>query len=458
MLGGCSLFRPSGPAQGPAVGWRGDGSGVFPGADPPIDFSATENVVWRVKLPSPSHATPVVVGDRVFVTAEPTTLMALRTDDGAVLWERDVNAFGYLSPEDQAKVAPYLAEVPTLAARERAAQEKMDASLAAPPDGAAAEARQEAEQEIARLWGVRQALAPLLPRVDESIGASASTPVSDGRRVYALFANDVVVCFNLDGERLWTRHLPRPADRPYPQGASLRLAGSRLIVPLGRLQALDAETGATVWSDDAPFLDWGTPLIVDIAGEPAVVTGGGRALAIRDGRPLAQNLPSLDCVGPITDGRALVFVGGGGPESALAVADAFDLTKPSDGAGELTRLWHLDLGSDKEVIASPLIVDGKIFAAHRGAAATVIDLASGVIEREIAAPEAGAGLSWASPIAAGGRVYASPGDSKLLVFNTTTWEVIASNEVEPFGASPVAVGERLYVRGEQHLYAFATPP
>jgi outer membrane protein assembly factor BamB len=453
---GCSLFRPSPPA--PAIGWRGDGSGVFPGANPPIDFSATENVVWQTALPSTGNATPVVVGDRVFVTSEPTTLMALRTEDGAVLWERDVNAFDLLSPTDQAQVAPYLADALTLAARERAAQAKMEALRAADPEGSGdPAAAAEVLEELAQVWAVRKALAPLFPQVDESVGAAASTPVSDGRRVYVLFANDLVASFDLAGNRRWTRHLPRAADQPYPQGASMRLAGSRLIVPLGHLQALDAETGATAWTDDAPFLAWGTPLVVDIAGVPAVVTGGGRALAIDDGRPLARNLPVLDCVGPITDGRALVFLGGGGPGGAPFVADAFDLTTPADVAGELTRLWHLDLESLQEVIASPLLVGGKIFAAHRGAAATVIDLASGTVERDIAAPESGTGLAWASPIAADGRVYASPGEGKILVFDTATWEVIASNPIEPFNASPVAVGDRLYVRGNEHLYAFAAP-
>jgi outer membrane protein assembly factor BamB len=384
--------------------------------------------------------------------------MALRTEDGAVLWERDVNAFEFLSQTDQAQVAPYLADALTFAARERVARDKLAALGAIGPLGEAEQAAAVTlRAELDQLWVVRQALAPLFPKADESVGASASTPVSDGRRVYVLFANDVVTSFDLEGNQLWKRHLPRGADQHYPQGASLRLAGSRLIVPLGRLQALDAETGATVWSDDAPFLGWGTPLVVDIAGEPAVVTGGGRALAVDDGRPLALNLPALDCVGPITDGRTLVFLGGGGPDSVPAGADAFDLTRPSNAAGELTKLWHLDLGSSHEVIASPLIVDGKIFATHRGAAATVIDLASGTVERDIAPPESGTGLAWASPIAAGGRVYASPGDGKIFVFDTATWEVIASNQLEPFNASPVAVGDRLYVRGTEHLYAFAAP-
>lgn len=452
---GCGLFRSTAPADAAAVGWRGDGSGIFPGAHPPIDFSATENLAWKTPLPSLSNATPVVVGDRVFVTAEPTTLMALRTTDGSVLWERDVNAFEYLSAADQAQVAPHLADAPTLASRERAARAKMEQLLAGGPDGAVDQAAVATLQvEIDKLWVAHQALVPLFPAVDESVGAAASTPVSDGRRVYVLFANDVVAAYDLEGNRVWTRHIPRGEDRSYPQGASLRLVGSRLIVPLGHLHALDTETGATIWSDPAPFLEWGTPLIVDIAGEPAVVTGSGRALAIHSGRPLAVNLPAMDCVGPVTDGRVLVFLGGGGPGSAPAVADAFDLTHPSNDAAELTKLWHLDLVSTQEVIASPIIVNGKIFTAHRGAAATVIDLATGVVERDIVAPEFGTGLAWASPIAADGRLYVSPGDGKLFVFDTATWEVIASNQLEPFNASPVAVGNRLYVRGNEHLYAF----
>ncbi len=107
------------------------------------------------------------------------------------------------------------------------------------------------------------------------------------------------------------------------------------------------------------------------------------------------------------------------------------------------------------MITSPHIVDGEVFALHRGALATVIDLATGAIVRSIDAPEVGSGLAWASPVAAAVRLYASPGDGQLFGFDITTWELPASNQIEPFNASPVAFGDCLYVRGIDHLHASA---
>ena len=59
------------------VGWRSDGSGVFPGTTPPTRWSQTENVRWFTELPGRSNAQPIIVGDRVFLCAEPFTLLCL---------------------------------------------------------------------------------------------------------------------------------------------------------------------------------------------------------------------------------------------------------------------------------------------------------------------------------------------------------------------------------------------
>src|SRR4051794_28196885 len=76
-----------GHATEPApVGWRGDGSGRYPSATPPLEWSETKNVRWKTAIGPNRYSSPIVVGDRVFVTADPARLVCVNADDGRILW------------------------------------------------------------------------------------------------------------------------------------------------------------------------------------------------------------------------------------------------------------------------------------------------------------------------------------------------------------------------------------
>ena len=72
----------------PPVGWRNNGSGKFPKANPPINWASDRNVLWRVEMSGRSLASPIIVGNRVFVTVEPAELVCFSTKDGKKLWQR----------------------------------------------------------------------------------------------------------------------------------------------------------------------------------------------------------------------------------------------------------------------------------------------------------------------------------------------------------------------------------
>jgi outer membrane protein assembly factor BamB/Spy/CpxP family protein refolding chaperone len=76
---------------GPPVGWRHDGSGRFPDAAPPTEWSVEKNVLWKVPLPAASYATPVVVGDRLVVVSEPADVLCVNRTDGKVLWRASLS-------------------------------------------------------------------------------------------------------------------------------------------------------------------------------------------------------------------------------------------------------------------------------------------------------------------------------------------------------------------------------
>ena len=85
-LGSRGIF----PTSERPIGWRGDGSGAWPGATPVAEWNAEtgQNVVWKTPMPGPSFSQPIVVGDKVFTLADPNWLICLSAADGRVLWQK----------------------------------------------------------------------------------------------------------------------------------------------------------------------------------------------------------------------------------------------------------------------------------------------------------------------------------------------------------------------------------
>jgi outer membrane protein assembly factor BamB len=94
------------PSPERPIGWRGDGTGAFPGATPVTSWNSKtgDNVVWKARMPAPSWSQPLVVGEKVFVTADPNWLICVNIHTGAILWKQQVDHLTQL-PEDKAKEA-----------------------------------------------------------------------------------------------------------------------------------------------------------------------------------------------------------------------------------------------------------------------------------------------------------------------------------------------------------------
>ncbi|HLY73994.1 MAG TPA: hypothetical protein VKU80_07730, partial [Planctomycetota bacterium] len=91
------------------VGWRGDGTGRYPGATPPTKWErrksgggyAASGIAWMARMPNWGVSCPIVVGERLFVTAEPTDLICLEKASGRILWIRSNMEFEGLPPEER---------------------------------------------------------------------------------------------------------------------------------------------------------------------------------------------------------------------------------------------------------------------------------------------------------------------------------------------------------------------
>lgn len=450
-----ALSAPATPGHASdGVGWRGDGSGIYPATDPPTRWSPTEGVVWRTAMPTWGNASPVLVGDRLFVQAEPTTLLCLRASDGKLLWSRDNPYIDTLAPAERAAFASRLARA-EVAQAELEATHKEIASL---KRTLRKRKRVEGEEDPrARVEALSQQAAALkaelestsrfrTPATHDIIGYASSTPVSDGRTVYTLFGNGVVAAFDLDGQRRWIRwlgHTPRMNGNPDGHAASPLLIGGRLIVPYGVLQALDPADGLVTWISSV-YRDFGTPTAAHAGGRDLVATPDGRVLDVRDGSPVARDVDELYYVGPLADARRLYFAGSTDTSSQnlRATARAFDLAALVSGRRDPVWSTPLEMG---RYYASPLVRDGVFYAISESGYFSGLDAESG---RQLFMENLRFRDTKPSIASAGPYLYLSDAeDGRTLVYRAGRQPTrVAENRLEPFRATPFFAGSRMYLR------------
>jgi len=103
------------------VGWRGDGTGRFPEARPPLKWSRnpvgrTENILWQAEMPADAPSSPIVVGNRVFTTVCNYDLVCVDKDTGKILWVRTASPYDAVTVDDRAKDPDTFKELDALAA------------------------------------------------------------------------------------------------------------------------------------------------------------------------------------------------------------------------------------------------------------------------------------------------------------------------------------------------------
>jgi outer membrane protein assembly factor BamB len=406
--------------------WRGpDGSGCAPHADPPIRWSETENLLWKRPLPGHGKSTPIVVGSRIFLLAA--------------------------EPSGEASAAELAARTPFEAQLTTAPTTKLRFLVLA------------LDRETgATLW--QRTVAERLPvaGAHDTNGYASFSPVADGARVYASFGSYGVYALDAErGEVLWSHELgPQRMRRGWGEAASPALHGETLLVAADQEQgsylvALDARTGAVRWKRerDEPST-WTTPLVVDGGGALQVIVNGTNAVRSyelatgedlwRCGGQTVNAIPSV-----VSDGRFAFALSGYQGTACYALR----LEKRGDlGAQEGAVAWSHTRGTP--YVPSPALVDGRLyFLAANSGLLSCLDAKSGAVlldrERlEIAS-------AYASPLAAGGRLYVAGRDGTTVVLrHAEKLEVLAVNQLEDgLDASPVAIGRTLYLRSDRHLYA-----
>jgi len=389
----CVLISLGGLAAAGDVGWRVDGTGRAPDTEPPTAFSPTENVVWKTPLPAWSNASPTIVGDRIFVCAEPDILLALDKTTGKILWQ------------------------------------------AASPLGG-----------DGRAGGGKRI------KTHKENGYSSPTPASDGERVYVSFGNGVIVAHDLDGKRVWA-HFVEPPKHPWGHCASPLLVGGKLIVHHKTLKALDAATGKVLWKQDKEaWVDvrkkkWGSPVAAKIGDVDVIVSAWGRVIRAEDGAVLFEPLGNIVFNSPLVhDGVVYLFQKKG--------ARAIRLPDSVDGKPEI--LWNTPVVKER-FYASPLFHEGRVYAISQGGSFSAFDAKTGrELFRQKLTLGKNINSAYSSVTLGGDKIYLMGMNGSILVVEPgDTYRQIAATKVEKeLRSNPVFEGTRMYVRAPSGLYCF----
>ena len=408
--------------------WRGPlATGAAPEATPPTEWTEARNIRWKVRVPGDGTASPIVVGDVVFVL---TAVDTGRVDPSLPRPEdQPKRVFGITHPN-----TTYRFEV-----------HRLDAATGA------------------TVWSkVAFEKIPHEGHHGDASFASAS-PVCDGRRVVAWFGSAGLACYTRDGQQLWTRDLgPAYVGASLGEGASPALHGDRLVVVRDQarqstIHCLDADTGQTIWEHDRDEPNnWATPLITTHAGTTQVITAGTnavRAYRLDDGELLWQcrGLSENVTPSPVRFGDTVICMSGYQGFSAMAIS----LAARGDVTGTDAVVWSLD--RDTPYVPSPVLLENRLYVLKSSSGVlSCFDAATGktlVPRRRL--PETP--NIYASPVAANGHVYVCGRNGITSVFRDDgQLTLVAHNVLDGrVDASPAIAGDAMYLRTRQFLYCLA---
>lgn len=406
--------------------WRGPlGTGEAPAAKPPIRWSETENVRWKTKLPGLGHSSPVVWDQTVVLTT--------------------AIPFGEKFP-------PIADDAPGSHDNLKVSQEFKFVALAI--DRASGKIKWE------------KVLHKAIPHEGAHVSASlaSGSPIIDGQHIIAYFGTYGIYCLDLDGNVVWKKYLgTMNSKHAHGEGASPALFENTLVINWDHeggsfIVALDKTTGEELWrADRKEVTSWSSPIVYSHNGQPQVIVAGTsavRAYDLKSGQVIweCSGLSNNIVATPIAhDGTVYV---GSSYEIKSMFAIQLDGAK-GDITGTANVLWKK--ASRTPYVPSPLLYrESLYFLRHYQGILSIADAESG---DETMGPFRLNGIRdiYASPVAADGKIFITDRDGITLVISEPEMpRLLSANKLDDsFSASLAIVGNDIFLRGEKYLYCIA---
>ena len=375
----------------------------------PVEWNSSEHVVWSFDLPGAGSSSPIVIGNRVFVTCysgeagagSKRHLVCVDAGSGEELWQRSIDG-----PQREDAYRGYLTEH----------------------------------------------------------GYASGTPVSDGKDIYAFFGKAGVVAYTAEGEQLWETNVGQlSSNRRWGSGSSPVLFNDILIVNASEesraILGLSTQDGKQLWKTDYDRLElcYATPVLVKGDGDvtEAVISMPGEVWGLNAENGKLRWYCEIENGGNVSPGVVVsedaLFTFGGYPQqqtNAIKRGGRKDIT-------DSHRLWQ---SRDSSYVATPLLLDNHLYWVSDKGQAFVANAKTGetVQRTRLTGLKSGGQPVYASPVKSGDYIYVVSRRSGTYVFEANpSMQQIAHNEPlddTDFNGTPAVSDGRMYLRSNKALY------
>jgi len=397
--------------------------------DAPLRWESGEDARWRVAIPGRGCSTPVIWGDRIFLTTAVKSAGAEEREQPVARRRRSFHGGG----------GPLVDHSFDVICLERASGET--------------------------LWTKTAITATPHEGCHGKYGSFASnSPVTDGKRVYVSFGSRGVYCYDFEGQLVWKRDFDvRMRMRvEFGEGTAPVLHNDVLLVNFDHegqsfLAALDTSDGHVLWRTERDeSTSWAAPLVLKHDGRWQVVVSASekvRCYALADGEQIWEcaGLGSNVIPQPVRAGDAVIVMSGHRQPRVMAIrlGETGNLTD-SDAV-----VWSARRGTS--YTPAPVLHENLLYTLSDRGQLSCFDATTG--DTHYLSERLPRGYQFkASPIGGKNRLYAVAEAGEVVVMKMgKEFEVIATNPVadELFIASPVLVDGELFLRSMKHLYCFA---
>ncbi len=415
--------------------WRGPlDTGVALSGNPPTEFGENQNLKWKTEIPGKGHATPIVWGNQIIllsaVAVEKETVIEEtkdEADDQGQSGRRRGMSFSKTDLIHQFKV---------ISVDKKSGEIQWEKTV-----------KEELPQEKTH-----------------GLGSWASnSPVTDGKHIYAYFGSRGLFCLDLKGNVIWDHDWGQMEKHmSFGEGSSPALYKDRIVVLWDHngqsfIVTLDTKTGEEIWKADRDEgTSWSSPLIVEINGKPQVITSATkkvRSYDLETGEIIWESTGMTSNVipNPIFE-NGILYVMSGFRGTALQTIDLANAK--GDISGTDAILWEYN--ENTPYTPCPVLMDGYLyFLKANNGFLTCLNAKTGEVKYKSEKVE-GISSIFSSPTGTDGKIYIAGTENVSVIKAGPSYELISTNELDDtFHASPVIIGDELFLRGFKALYCFS---
>jgi outer membrane protein assembly factor BamB len=424
-------FLAAAPATQDWPAWRGpEDTGVAPQANPPIKWSETENIKWKVALTGDeSDSSPIIWKDKIF-------------------FQTAVQVPGSEQPAEPQAEQPRRGR----GGRRPTSEYKFNVVC------------------LDRATGKTQWETTVIQTVPHEghhadHGFASYSPITDGKLIWANFGSRGVYCLDMEGNIKWSKQLGQKTTRAgFGEGDSPALAGDKVMILWDHegdsfLYALDKNTGEIVWKQPRnEKTAWPTPLVLEVNGKQQVIVNGTRSRGYdaQTGELIWECAGQTENVIPTpVANNEMVFCTSGFRGAKL---QAIKLGRTGDLTGTDAVAWEVSEATP--YVPSPILYDGKLYICSvNNAIISCYEASTGKPFYTKQNLEEMKGI-YASPVGAAGRVYFVGRNGVTYVLkNSETLEVLSINTLDDgIDATPALVDDEIYIKGKKNFYCIKNKP